>query len=53
MTSPPSVAVIGAGPCGLAACKTLSDANIPFDCFEAGQEIGGVWNIGKRSGGYR
>ena len=53
MASPPSVAVIGAGPCGLAACKALSEARIPFDCFEAGQEIGGVWNVGKRPGGYR
>lgn len=48
------VCVIGAGPSGLAACKTLREANIPFDCFEANRGIGGLWDIeGSQSGGYR
>ena len=48
------VCVIGAGPSGLAACKALHEAHIPFDCFEANRSVGGIWDIeGSGSGGYR
>lgn len=48
------VAVIGAGPCGLAACKTFADYGVEFDCLEASDAIGGIWNVERgHSGGYR
>jgi dimethylaniline monooxygenase (N-oxide forming) len=48
------VCIIGAGPSGLAACKVLRDAGIPFDCFEANRSVGGIWDVeGSQSGGYR
>ena len=53
MPSLPEVAVIGAGPCGLAACKALAAQGIGFECLEAGKEVGGIWNVGTRPGGYR
>ena len=37
-------AIIGAGPAGLAALKTMIDAGHDVDCFEASSEIGGHWN---------
>ncbi|MFT4822828.1 MAG: cation diffusion facilitator CzcD-associated flavoprotein CzcO [Halioglobus sp.] len=47
------VAVIGAGPSGLAACKTLREFGLDYECLEAGEELGGIWNVEKGSGGYR
>ena len=48
------VAVIGAGPCGLAACKSLQESGIDFVCFEARLGVGGIWNVEDRQGsGYR
>jgi cation diffusion facilitator CzcD-associated flavoprotein CzcO len=47
------IAVIGAGPCGLAACRVLSDYGLNYSCFEAGSEVGGTWNIEGGGGGYR
>ena len=44
------VAVIGAGPCGLVACKTLAEWRIPFACYEAGDAVGGHWVIDNSSG---
>ncbi|MGZ5359752.1 MAG: flavin-containing monooxygenase [Solirubrobacterales bacterium] len=38
-----SVAVIGAGSSGIAACQVLRARGIPFDCFEKGSEVGGNW----------
>jgi hypothetical protein len=38
-------AVIGGGPAGLSGCKNLKDKNIPFDAFEAAEDLGGLWNI--------
>jgi cation diffusion facilitator CzcD-associated flavoprotein CzcO len=38
-----SVCVIGAGTSGLAACRALSHAGIPFVCVEAAAGIGGLW----------
>lgn len=37
------VAIIGAGPSGLAACQVLARRGIPFDCFEKGSDVGGLW----------
>ncbi|MFK8049744.1 MAG: flavin-containing monooxygenase [Halioglobus sp.] len=47
------IAVIGAGPSGLGACKTLSEFGLDYQCFEAADEIGGIWNVEKGGGGYR
>ena len=46
-------AVIGAGPCGLAACKTLAEYGLDFECLESSDELGGIWNIERGGGGYR
>ena len=47
------IAVIGAGPCGLTACKTLQEFGLAFDCFEASDRVGGVWNVEQGGSGYR
>ncbi len=51
--APEKVAVIGAGPCGLAACKVLAEQGIDYDCLEAGKALGGIWNVEENQGGYR
>lgn len=38
-------AIIGAGPCGLAAAKIFLDYDIPFDGYESGPDVGGLWDI--------
>ncbi len=40
---PNRVCIIGAGSSGIAACKVLKDQGIPFDCYEAGNRVGGNW----------
>jgi cation diffusion facilitator CzcD-associated flavoprotein CzcO len=50
------VCVIGAGPAGLVATKTLCAAGLEVDCFEMSPEIGGHWvidNPNGRSAAYR
>src|SRR4030095_16588975 len=50
------VCVVGAGPAGLVATKTLSGARPEVDCFELSPEIGGHWvldNPNGRSAAYR
>ncbi|MEI7031861.1 flavin-containing monooxygenase [Streptomyces pratensis] len=42
--------MIGAGPSGLATSKVLASRDIPFDCFEAGSAIGGLWRYGNDNG---
>jgi dimethylaniline monooxygenase (N-oxide forming) len=44
------VAIIGAGPSGLATCKTLRQAGLDARCFEAGSRVGGQWVIDNSSG---
>ena len=44
------VCIIGAGSSGITAAKTLLEANIPFDCFEMGSEIGGLWKYDNDNG---
>ena len=39
----PRIAVIGAGPCGLAAAKALKDAGLAATVFERGGQVGGNW----------
>lgn len=39
----PRVCVIGAGSSGITVIKALKDRDIPFDCFERSDEIGGNW----------
>ena len=49
MTSIPTqqqIALIGAGPSGLAGARNLQKLGIPFQGFEAHTDIGGLWNIG-------
>lgn len=36
--------IIGAGACGLAVAKAFAEQGIPFDCFEALSDVGGIWN---------
>lgn len=52
----PRVCVIGAGCSGITSAKALYEARIPFDCFEQGPVIGGLWvydNPNGLSGCYR
>ncbi len=42
--------IIGAGAAGIAAAKALSTIGIPFDWFEAGSRLGGIWRFGNDSG---
>lgn len=44
------VCIIGAGSSGIAACKTLHQHQIPFDCFEKGSQIGGNWRYNNDNG---
>ncbi|MGI8725644.1 MAG: flavin-containing monooxygenase [Methyloceanibacter sp.] len=36
--------IIGAGACGLPVVKAFAERGIPFDCFEALGDVGGIWN---------
>ncbi|MEQ9407877.1 MAG: NAD(P)-binding domain-containing protein [Fuerstiella sp.] len=44
------VCVIGAGACGIIAAKTLQQRGIPYDCFEKGSGIGGLWRYNNDNG---
>ncbi|MGO9249549.1 MAG: flavin-containing monooxygenase [Solirubrobacteraceae bacterium] len=46
----PRACIIGAGSSGIAAVKALHERSIPFDCFEASDQIGGNWVFGNRNG---
>ena len=39
------IALIGAGPSGLAGARNLQKHGIPFQGFEAYTDVGGLWNI--------
>ena len=50
------VCIIGAGSSGIAACQVLHSRSIPYDCFEAGSQVGGNWrydNDNQMSSAYR
>ncbi|MCL4706602.1 NAD(P)/FAD-dependent oxidoreductase [bacterium] len=44
------VCIIGAGASGIAAAKVLHEKGVPFDCFEKGSSIGGVWRYQNDNG---
>lgn len=44
------VCIIGAGPSGLVTAKVLHQRGLPFDLFEKGLDIGGLWRYGNDSG---
>jgi dimethylaniline monooxygenase (N-oxide forming) len=44
------VCVIGAGSRGIAVCKALKDAHIPFVCYERGDRVGGNWVFKNKNG---
>ena len=46
----PRVAVIGAGACGLAAVKALTDARLSVQCFEKSDRVGGNWVFKNKNG---
>jgi dimethylaniline monooxygenase (N-oxide forming) len=46
----PKVCVIGAGSSGIATIKALAEREIPFDCFEASDQVGGNWVFENRNG---
>jgi dimethylaniline monooxygenase (N-oxide forming) len=46
----PKACVIGAGSCGIAAAKALYEARVPFDCFETGPMVGGLWRFENPNG---
>jgi dimethylaniline monooxygenase (N-oxide forming) len=53
---PNRVCIIGAGSSGIASCKVLKDHGIPFDCYEAGDHVGGNWvyeNVNGMSSSYK
>jgi cation diffusion facilitator CzcD-associated flavoprotein CzcO len=37
--------LVGAGPGGLCAARWLAALDVPFDGFEAQQDVGGIWDI--------
>ena len=38
--------IIGAGPAGLLAARSLKRAGIAYDQIERNPEVGGIWDIG-------
>ena len=46
----PNACIIGAGSSGIAAAKALAERDVPFDCFEKSDEVGGNWVFGNRNG---
>ncbi len=44
------VCIVGAGASGLVAAKALKARSIPFDCFEMGSDIGGLWRYKNDNG---
>jgi dimethylaniline monooxygenase (N-oxide forming) len=50
MTSPARVCIIGAGSSGIIAAQVLQAKGIPFDCFEIGSQVGGIWRYENDNG---
>lgn len=52
----PRVCIIGAGSSGIVCCKVFREKGIPYDCFEASDQPGGMWvfkNTNGMSSAYR
>jgi cation diffusion facilitator CzcD-associated flavoprotein CzcO len=49
-SSLPRACIIGAGSSGITAAKALLEREIPFDCFERSDQVGGNWVFGNRNG---
>jgi dimethylaniline monooxygenase (N-oxide forming) len=50
MSTLPTVAIIGAGSSGITAAKALHERDVPFDCFEASDRVGGNWVFDNKNG---
>ncbi len=50
MTPKPRICIIGAGCSGFTTAKRLKDYDIPFDVFEASDDIGGNWYFNNPNG---
>jgi len=48
--APAEVCIVGAGSSGLVAAKALAARDVPFDCFEMGSRIGGMWRYENDNG---
>jgi len=48
--SKPNVCIIGAGISGLTAGKMLTDYDIPYQCFDTSDRLGGNWAFGNPNG---
>ena len=46
----PKVCIVGAGCSGFTMAKRLKDFSIPYDCFEASDDIGGNWYFNNPNG---
>jgi dimethylaniline monooxygenase (N-oxide forming) len=44
------VCIIGAGAAGIASANAISGADVSFDWFEAGSQLGGIWRYGNDNG---
>lgn len=42
--------IIGAGSSGIIAAKKLKDQGLPYDCYELGSQIGGLWRYNNDNG---
>lgn len=48
--SGPRACIVGAGSSGIAAAKVLAERRIPFDAFELGSGVGGLWRYENDNG---
>src|SRR4249919_2421483 len=50
MAAAQKVCVIGAGGSGIVVCQVLKARGIPYDCFEKGSQVGGIWRFENDNG---
>jgi dimethylaniline monooxygenase (N-oxide forming) len=48
--APGKVCIIGAGSSGITCAKILHERGIPYDCFEKGSGVGGMWRYNNDNG---